>query len=151
MIVGFLIKVLATIAELIIPMLLAYVINDIVPQQDVKLILYWGGIMLLFSVLAFLGNVTANRMASKVARNATEQIRYDLFHKIMYLSSKQLEELTTIRGTCSYYVTRWNYAEFCIGCNINIGYGGIATYYDNYCIYDFKKRNSYVHKCAGSK
>lgn len=95
MIVGFLIKVLATIAELIIPMLLAYVINDIVPQQDVKLILYWGGIMLLFSVLAFLGNVTANRMASKVARNATEQIRYDLFHKIMYLSSKQLEELTT--------------------------------------------------------
>ena len=95
MIVGFLIKVLATIAELIIPMLLAYVINDIVPQQDVKLILYCGGIMLLFSVLAFLGNVTANRMASKVARNATEQIRYDLFHKIMYLSSKQLEELTT--------------------------------------------------------
>lgn len=95
MIVGFLIKVLATIAELIIPMLLAYIINDIVPQQDVKLILYWGGIMLLFSVLAFLGNVTANRMASKVARNATEQIRYDLFHKIMYLSSKQLEELTT--------------------------------------------------------
>ena len=76
-------------------MLLAYIINDIVPQQDVKLILYWGGIMLLFSVLAFLGNVTANRMASKVARNATEQIRYDLFHKIMYLSSKQLEELTT--------------------------------------------------------
>ena len=95
MTIGFIIKVLATIAELIIPMLLAYVINEIVPKDNIGLILTWGGIMLLFSFLALMGNIIANRMASKVARNATEKIRLDLFTKIMYLSSRQVEGITT--------------------------------------------------------
>lgn len=91
---GLLIKLSATFCELFIPMILGYIINKIVPKENIPLIFLWGVIMLGFAALAFVGNVTANRMASLVARNTTEQIRKDLFRKISYLSSSQAEEVT---------------------------------------------------------
>lgn len=94
MTIGFVIKVIATICELLIPMALAYMIDDIVPRKRVTLIFAWGGVMLFFSFGALIGNITANRMASKVARNTTERIRYDLYEKISYLSTRQAEGFT---------------------------------------------------------
>ena len=58
------------------------------------MIVFWGILMAIFSVIALLGNVIANRMASKVARNTTERIRKDLFAKIMSLSCAQADSFT---------------------------------------------------------
>ena len=94
MAVGLGIKLSATFCELFIPMILGYIVNDIVPKENIWLIFLWGAVMLVFAGLAFVGNVIANRMASFVARNTTEQIRGDLFGKISYLSSSQAEQIT---------------------------------------------------------
>ena len=94
MTVGLVIKVLATIAELLIPWALAYMVDEIIPLKSVKMILLWGCVMFLFAFLAWIGNIGANRMASKVARNTTERLRLDLYTKISYLSSRQAEAFT---------------------------------------------------------
>lgn len=94
MLLGLTIKFTGTIMDLLIPWILSYTIDDIVPLRDVRLIFLWGGIMFLCAVFAFITNVIANRMASRVARDATEAIRHDLFVKISYMSCGQVDEYT---------------------------------------------------------
>lgn len=92
--VGFLIKLAGTIMDLCIPYILAYIIDSVIPLKQKELIFMWGILMIVCSVLAVSFNIIANRMASKVAGDATEQIRNDLFQKIMYLSSRQTDGFT---------------------------------------------------------
>lgn len=92
--VGFVIKFLGTIMDLCIPYILAYIIDTVIPTREKRLVLLWGALMLVCSFLALAGNVIANRMASKVASDATEVIRRDLFSKTMYLSNAQTDFFT---------------------------------------------------------
>ena len=92
--VGFLIKFWGTIMDLCIPYILAYIIDSVIPKQQKNLVLLWGFFMIFCSVLAVTFNIIANRMASKVASDATELIRHDLFSKIMYLSNRQTDFFT---------------------------------------------------------
>gem|GEM_PF-221 len=93
MAIGFVIKVFATAAELLIPWALAVMIDDVVPKGSLLYIILWGIVMLAFAVIAFAANVAANRSASLVARNTTERIRLELFSKINYMSMKEQEEV----------------------------------------------------------
>lgn len=92
--VGFLIKFWGTIMDLCIPYILAYIIDSVIPKQQKSLVLLWGFFMIFCSVLAVTFNIIANRMASKVASDATELIRHDLFSNIMYLSNRQTDFFT---------------------------------------------------------
>lgn len=94
MMLGFAFKFGGSIMDLFLPMLLSFIIDDIVPTGSVKNIILCGVLMLVCSVLAILGNVTANRMAAKVARDTTEKIRNDLFTRISYLSARQIDKFT---------------------------------------------------------
>lgn len=94
MLFGLLIKFTGTIMDLLIPWILAYLIDTIVPLKNVPQILLWGGIMLLCSGAAVVTNIIANRMASKVSMNTTQTLRHDLFAKIAYLSCRQMDEFT---------------------------------------------------------
>lgn len=91
MLFGFMIKVLGTFLDLGLPWVLAYIIDDVIPYRRISLILIWGAVMILLSIGARTFNIIANRMAARVARNATEQLRHDLFGKILSLSGKQLD------------------------------------------------------------
>lgn len=92
--VGFLIKFTGTIMDLFIPYILAYIIDTIIPLKQKNLILSWGMLMIVCSFLAVVFNIIANRMASKVASDATEKIRHDLFTKTMRLSAGQTDSYT---------------------------------------------------------
>lgn len=94
MAIGFLIKFIGTITDLSIPWILAYMIDTIIPQKSITKIIKWGGAMIIASLLTVTFNVIANRKASKVARDATEQIRYDLFEKIAFLSNSKIDYFT---------------------------------------------------------
>lgn len=95
MVVGLLIKIAATIVELCLPWILSYMIDYIIPKKDITLIGVFGGLMLVCTVTAIVFNISANRRASKVARNVTERLRLDLFQKIFQLSNGQTDRLTT--------------------------------------------------------
>lgn len=92
--VGFLIKFTGTIMDLCIPYILAYIIDSVIPRQERHPVLFWGLVMILCSLLAVSFNIIANRMASRVASDATEAIRHDLFAKTMYLSNRQTDAFT---------------------------------------------------------
>ena len=91
---GFMIKVLGTVVELAIPWILSYIIDDLIPLGEMPPVIVWGGLMIVCSLLAWGGNVVANRMASAVARDVTRQVRHDLFAKISYLSERRVDEFT---------------------------------------------------------
>lgn len=91
---GLLIKFSGTVAELLLPWALSYIIDSVAPLHNVNLILLWGGIMLLCALIAVITNITANRMASWVATQCTRKIRHDLFTKISYLSCAQVDHYT---------------------------------------------------------
>ena len=91
---GLFIKFIGTIMDFLLPWILSYMIDDVVPQERISLILLWGGVMLLCSAAAVITNIVANRMASWVAQHTTEAIRHDLFTRISYLSCKQIDDFT---------------------------------------------------------
>lgn len=93
--VTLIIKFIGSIMDLIIPWILAYLIDDIVPLGDVPLVLIWGGVMVLAAIMSLVANIISNRLAARGGGNVTRQIRHDLFSKTMYLSCKKTDEHTT--------------------------------------------------------
>jgi ATP-binding cassette subfamily B protein len=94
MLVGFIIKFVGTIMDLCLPWILAYMIDTIIPKGDKTAIFFYGFIMLVCSILALVFNMIANRMASRVASDATRTIRHDLFKRTIYLSNKSTDKFT---------------------------------------------------------
>ncbi len=92
--VGFLVKFTGTIMDLCIPYILAHIIDTVILSRDRRLIFGWGALMIVCSLLAVSFNIIANRMASRVSADATEQIRHDLFSRIMHLSNAQTDFYT---------------------------------------------------------
>ena len=91
MILGFTIKVLGTFMDLGLPWVLAYIIDEVIPQESYQLIAVWGLVMLILAVGARIFNVKANQMASKIGRDSILEIRHDLFVRIQHLSGRQLD------------------------------------------------------------
>ena len=90
-----LIKLAGTLVELLIPYLMEIILDEKVPQGDMRAIYLYGGGMLLCAALALIFNIWANRMAAKSSGNITKAVRHDLFAKLQSLSARQMDELTT--------------------------------------------------------
>lgn len=91
---GVFFKFTGSILDLVIPSILAHIIDNVIPLNQKLPIFYWGGVMLLCAIMGMLFNIIANRMAARVASDATEVIRHDLFSKVMYFSNRQMDEIT---------------------------------------------------------
>lgn len=91
---GFVIKFIGTIMDLLIPWILAYMIDEVVPTQSIRKVFLWGFLMIVCAFFAVSGNILANRFASKVAELSMKTIRHDLFEKVSYLSCKKVNEFT---------------------------------------------------------
>lgn len=94
MAVGVSIKFLGTIMDLLLPWILAYIIDSVIPLRQVQQVYLWGGVMVLCSVIAIVTNIVANRMAARVARDTTQQVRADLFAKVSSLATAQVEDIS---------------------------------------------------------
>lgn len=88
------IKFSASVAELLLPYILSYIIDDLVPLKNSSLIFTYGGIMLVCSFIALAGNIFANRLSAVVSGKMTHDLRYDLFHKVSHLNSNQIDRFT---------------------------------------------------------
>ncbi len=87
-------KFLGTLGDLLIPLILATIIDDIAPLNDIPLLLLWGGLMMIVSILTLYLNRTANAQAAWIAKSTSEEVRKDLFDQIMNLSARQIDKLT---------------------------------------------------------
>lgn len=88
-------KFAGTVAELFLPILLRYIMNEAVPSDSLRGVLICGALMLLCSVLALVGNIIANRLSVNVSGRMTHDLRADLFAKITYLKCGQVDAFGT--------------------------------------------------------
>lgn len=89
--IGMIIKIIGTIVDLIMPWILAYIINDV---DDPKTMVMLGLVMILCAFVGLFGNIIANTMAAIVSRLVTTTLRHDVFKKINDLSLSQVDKLT---------------------------------------------------------
>lgn len=94
MLIGFLIKVAGTLSELFLPYILTHILKNVIGTLELSRVVFYGGIMILCAALACLCNIVANRMAARVSRDFSKQMRRDLFKKTLYLSSRDTDRFT---------------------------------------------------------
>ena len=94
MAVGLLIKIIGTVAELLIPFLMTYILDVVIVTGNVKKIIFFGVLMLACAITASVGNITANRMAAKTTKNFSYEMRRELFSKTLSLSAKNTDKFT---------------------------------------------------------
>ena len=91
---GTLIKICGTVAELMIPFLLSYILENVIHTNDIQKILFFGAIMVLCAIIACLGNIIANRMAARTTMLFSTRMRRDLFSKTLNLSARNTDRFT---------------------------------------------------------
>ena len=91
---GLSIKMLGTIAELLLPFILSHILENVISTLNVGKIVFFGIIMVLCAGVACVANFTANRMAAKVTMKFSMELRKDLFRKTLYLSAADTDRFT---------------------------------------------------------
>lgn len=92
------VKALAAGADLLLPFILAYMIDELlfeVTTSDYWLLLFTGIGMLLIALLGWFFNISANRSAEKVSSLTVRDVRNELFYKTEKLSASQVDEIST--------------------------------------------------------
>ncbi len=92
--VGISIKFTAAMLELALPLLLAHIIDDCVPDRNLNAIWQAGGLMMALAFGAAFCNVTANRMAARVSMEMTRDLRRDLYRRAQSLSCAQADRIS---------------------------------------------------------
>lgn len=92
--VGIIIKIIGTLAELMIPFLLSYILENVISTNDVGNIIFYGVLMAICAIVACIGNIVANRMAAKTTMIFSTHMRRDLFSKTLHLSPRNTDKFT---------------------------------------------------------
>lgn len=92
---GLVVKFIGSIAELFLPLILKYVIDDVAPRKNLTEVILYGLAMLGFALVALFGNIIANRFSVKAAAKMTHDIRLDLFSKTSNLKCRQVDGVST--------------------------------------------------------
>ena len=92
--VGIGVKTVGTLAELFIPFLLTYILDNVINSGSVTKILLYGVLMAVCALIACVGNVVANRMAAKSTMMFATRMRKELFSKTLHLSARNTDKFT---------------------------------------------------------
>ena len=92
--VGITIKIIGTLAELMIPFLLSYILDNVITTNDASKIVFFGVLMAICAIIACIGNIIANRMAAKTTMIFSTHMRKDLFSKTLHLSARSTDRFT---------------------------------------------------------
>ncbi len=119
-IVCLLFKTVASFCELFIPALLGYMIDDVVPREDLAAVLRAGGAMLFLALMILLFHVLGNRTAARASGYVAHDLRRDLFLKTAALDAEAIDaygtpSLTSRLTTDSYHVTAFLARLFRLG------------------------------------
>lgn len=86
-------KLFEAILELLVPLIMAVIIDKGIGNQDTSLILGQGAILIVLGILGVVVSITAQYYAAKAATGFTADVRQALFSKIQYFSFSQLDAL----------------------------------------------------------
>lgn len=90
---GIFIKALAGVLDLMLPFLLAMIIDTIIPTQSLVLVVSFGLVMFLAAIASLVLNIWANRISARISTDATLDLRKDGYRRIMQLSASHVDQL----------------------------------------------------------
>ena len=89
-----LIKLVGTGTDLLMPYVLEHLLDHVIPaSSNAWPVIAWGGVMLFLTLITRILNICSNRMSVRVARNSTFAVRRDLFHTVLNLSGRQMDQV----------------------------------------------------------
>ena len=94
MLLGLTIKISGTVAELFLPVILSYILDNVIATESIGRVIFFGGLMLLCAFIACICNIVANRMAAHVSMLFSREMRRELFSKTLLLCAKDTDEFT---------------------------------------------------------
>ncbi|MBQ9229103.1 MAG: ABC transporter ATP-binding protein [Eubacterium sp.] len=86
-------KMLEACLELIVPLVVASIIDDGIQGGDMKLVLSRAGVLLLLAVVGMVAAISAQYFAAKAATGFATEVRHALFAKIQSFSYSELDRL----------------------------------------------------------
>ncbi len=86
-------KLIGTMTELTLPYILEYMIDYVVPGRNLYMVLGWGFLMFVASILCRQFNVMANQRAIYNAHKVSFDVRQDLFKTTANLSGDDFDEV----------------------------------------------------------
>lgn len=94
-VLGPLFKLFEASFELLVPIIIARIVDTIIPSNNKVNLVLMIGLLFLFAVVGVIVAITAQYFSSKAAVGYTRQLTKDLFEKIMGLSKEDRDKLTT--------------------------------------------------------
>lgn len=94
-VLGPLFKLFEASFELLVPIIIARIVDTIIPSNNKMNLVLMVGLLFLFAVVGVIVAITAQYFSSKAAVGYTRQLTKDLFKKIMGLSKEDRDKLTT--------------------------------------------------------
>lgn len=88
-------KIIGTLAELLIPFILSFIVSDILPLNSIPYIFIYGGLMIICAIIACSFNIVANQKASFISKSIVYEIREELFKHIVSLDMKSCNEISS--------------------------------------------------------
>lgn len=88
-------KLLEASFELIVPLVIASIIDDGIKNNDIKLIVGRSGILAVLAFVGMVAAITAQYFSAKAATGFGRKLRHALFEKIQTLSFNELDNLGT--------------------------------------------------------
>ncbi|MGO4889181.1 ABC transporter ATP-binding protein [Anaerobacillus sp. MEB173] len=83
------------IVELIQPLFMAKIINDGILKEDLSIVMFWGGIMVGLSFLAFLAGIINSFFAAHVSQHYGYDLRKNLYEKVQSFSFANFNRFPT--------------------------------------------------------
>lgn len=108
-------KLLEASFELLVPLLIAQLVDQLIPRQDQGGMLGVVALLFVFTTFGVLVAITAQYYSSKAAVGFTKELTNDLYEKILSLSKEQRDRLTS-----SSLVTRLTSDTYQIQTGINL-------------------------------
>ncbi len=94
MTLGLSIKIMGTLAELLLPLILSHILDNVIVLEKIGSIVLYGVLMVLCAAVACACNIIANRSAAKVSMIFSRSMRKDLFERTLYLSARDADRFT---------------------------------------------------------
>ena len=101
-------KLIETITELIIPLMISSMIDIGVAQRDIKHVMTYGAIVIALNVVGIVVAIICQKYAAKASIGIGSSIRMDLYKKINTLSHAELDKYSTatINNRLTHDITR---------------------------------------------
>ena len=101
MIIAWLLMLIELTVELLSPILMAKIIDEGIIPKDSRVLLTWGIVLLILSLISFASGITNSFFAAGAGQHFGYDIRKELFRKIQNLSYSTINEFST-----SSFITR---------------------------------------------